>query len=160
MADLQTNRRVNPPLYIPQGRPPTRTRHPNRPDWLDAIKRPLRVVAPQARDIEDFMKSWRFDDSEVLRILLVTDLTKLSLVHPLLILPGGEEEGMIGDFCPVRYWREKGGAVITVPACAVRMERTPLGVVFPHFPIETNLCAETLLALATQRHLDSLNRAP
>lgn len=164
MADIQASGGQwlpkHVPLYVPQGRPIVRTTNPKRPDWLDAIKRPLRIVARQQRELDDFMRAWKLDETECLRILLTNDLVKLSVAVPLLVFPGGEDEGMIADFCPVRFWRGRGGPIINIPACAVHSYKTDSGIVLPHFPIETNMLAETVIAIALHRHLDALNGAP
>lgn len=157
--------RMKLPLHQPQGRPIVRTKNPIRPAWLDGLRRPIRIVALTEWDYMDFLRAWRFDNTEGLRIHLVGDLSKLPIPTPLLVLPGGEDESSIPDFCPVTYWRRKGGPVITIPDCAVRNTPPPsarkltTATDWAHFPLETNMCAETVIAIAERAHLDSLNGA-
>lgn len=158
MADIASkSTRENPPLYIPQGKPMTRTRNPMRPRWLDDIRRPIRITCEREDALDAFSKAWRFDGGEFFRILLVSDLAKLSLTVPLLVLPGGEDDCSIPDFCPVKYWRAKGGPVISIPKCAAASCKIDGAFVAAHFPIETNMEAETVIAIALHRHLDGLN---
>jgi len=160
MAEIETNGKALPALYVPQGRPITRTKNPARPDWLDRIRRPLLIVAKHERQFADFKKTWKLDDTECARILLVNDIKNVTPTHPLLVLPDGEDGEMIFDFCPVKFWREKGNPVIELPPCTVRAQKRELGIIFAHFPIEVNMQAETVIAIAQHRHLDALNGKP
>lgn len=157
MANIPPQARANLPVYYSQGRAITRTKNPKRPNWLDTLRRPLLLVAEEERDVDDFIKSWHFDGCECARILLTNDLARVSVTVPLLVLPGGEDDSMIADFCPVTFWRLKGAPIITIPECAVRAVKADGAWVFAHFPIETNMTAETLIAIAQHRHLDGLN---
>lgn len=83
--------------------------------------------------------------------LLTRDLDGISIARPLLLLPGTRETsyGTIPDFCPLRWWEQRGGVTIQIPDHA-------LGKPF-EFTVDDNMAASTLCAIALNRHLDSLN---
>ena len=156
MADIQASAPKLPPLYVRQGKPITRTRRKDRPDWLDDLKRPIRYVETTgSRVARDFMRTWGLDETD-----LVQDMSKLPVTVPLLVFPGAEEKeqgGLIEDISPIAYARKIGRPVIPIPACAVINNFQTSNLIRAHFPIETNLMAETVIAIAEHRALDALN---
>ena len=156
MADIQGHAPQRPvaslPLYQPQGRPTVRTKNPMRPDWMNRVRRPLQIVARSQVQFEKFVQSWRFDQSECRHVLLANDVRAMPLSIPLFALPGGWDRCTIPDFCPCETWKAKGGTVVELPASCIEKPWT--------FSIEELMKIETEIAIALNRHLDGLNRAP
>jgi hypothetical protein len=149
---MDTETKMRLPVHVPQGRPQVRTKNPRRPEWLDRLKRPLQIAAQTERQFERFRDMWRFDHSECRHVLLTKDIEGMPISIPILVLPGAFDPTptLIADFCPLRWWRAKGGVTIDIPENA--MEK-PF-----EFTLEDNMAASTLIAIAQHRHLDNLNR--
>lgn len=142
------------PLYVPPiSAALVRTRNPIRPEWLDEIKRPLRVVAIHEVQYNAFLARWRIDPSESIFVREVHQLHGLNTSSSILVLDGADDsaEFTMEVTSPTLMWKHRGGLTIKIPWSAIKWNGQG-------FSDEENMIASTIVQMAKQRHLDSLNR--
>jgi len=110
----------------------------SRPEWLDSMRRPIRIIAGYNGDFGDFRSAWRFSYQEVRRVRDAHDLDGVASVWPILVLPRDFHSDS-GLMYAATVWQWRGGTLIHVPENCVH------GAPFPE---AVSLVASTLVQLA------------
>ncbi len=119
-----------------------------RPEWLNSMRRPIRVVAHNEKQFDRFRISWRYKASEMKRARDIWQIEGVDTKWPLLVLPSwGDDSALL---FLVRSWQQRGGKTIEIPELSVR------GAPFTD---EFSLVASTIIQIAKKRTPFRLTKA-